>query len=225
MPDPANTGEPARTDETDTDAPTGGDDSVADIDPGPAFDDPRDRPNLVLGGSGGDELKGYMGDDTLIGGTGDDRLIAGDGDDVLLGDGGADTLEGGWGDDLLIGGDGADLLQGGWGDDVLHGRDADAGFDYLNGGAGDDVLIGGAGDNLNGGGGADLFDIERDFDGTIDDLEPQDRIQLSYTGDTPPALSTQTCAEGVTLYADNERLAFFRGLTELDVGRIELHAG
>ena len=188
------------------------------------FDDLRDGPNLIVGTRGDDVLKGYMGDDTLIGGAGDDTLTAGDGNDVLLGDGGNDTLEGGFGDDLLVGGDGEDLLMGGWDDDVLHGRDEDESFDYLNGGEGDDVLIGGRGDNLNGGTGADLFDIEIDFDGTIDDFEAEDRLQITYEGDTPPELETVADERGLTLIADGERVAFFRGLSELDLSRVELRA-
>jgi RTX calcium-binding nonapeptide repeat (4 copies) len=72
----------------------------------------------------------------LIGGSGDDQLQGGDGDDGLVGDAGADTLIGGAGDDALIGNDdaAADVLIGGDGDDALSLGHGDTG----TGGAGDD---------------------------------------------------------------------------------------
>lgn len=51
----------------------------------------HDRPNLLIGLGGNDQLKGDNGTDVLLGGEGDDRLEGGQGDDILVGGSGNDT--------------------------------------------------------------------------------------------------------------------------------------
>ena len=178
----------------------------------------------ILGTEAGETLKGLLGDDELRGFGGDDTLLAGAGDDTLYGGAGDDVLEGGYGDDLLIGGEGEDTLQGGWGNDTVDGRDADEAFDYVNGGEGDDILLGGRGDYLSGGGGADTFAVETDFDGTIDDMTDEDRLEIAYEGDTAPDLTTQVTDRGVEILADGTRVALLRGLESFDLDRVVLIA-
>jgi Ca2+-binding RTX toxin-like protein len=111
--------------------------------------------NLVLGGSGDDNMVGGRVRDSLQGGSGNDRASAGAGRDVLLGNADNDKLNGGADDDLLSGNAGDDLLTGGAGADLLGGG---AGIDRLIGGPGPDELIGGAGrDRLKGGPGNDTL--------------------------------------------------------------------
>ena len=184
-----------------------------------------DGGDRLLGTEADDDLVGLMGDDVLYGLDGDDVLTAGSGDDALYGGAGDDTLAGGWGDDELVGGTGADLLQGGWGDDLLDGRDSDDGFDYLNGGEGDDTLIAGRGDYLSGGGGADRFVVARDFGGTIDDMTDEDRLELTWDRDTPPALEAVPTDAGVEIRADGDRVALLRGLERFNLDRIALVRG
>ena len=204
--------------------------------PGPAGDDDAgatdaasgeatDGGDRLLGSAADDSLVGLTGDDVLYGLDGDDLLTAGSGDDALFGGAGDDTLAGGFGDDELVGGTGADLLQGGWGNDLLDGRDSDDGFDYLNGGEGDDTLIAGRGDYLSGGGGADRFVVARDFGGTIDDMTDEDRLELTWDRDTPPALEAVGTDAGVEIRADGDRVALLRGLERFDLDRIELVMG
>lgn len=110
--------------------------------------------DVVLQGSGQDDmLTGRGGDDSLMGGGHDDQLVGrsgndflqgGDGSDVAYGGTGEDTLQGGAGEDMLSGDDGDDRLVGGSGADTLLGHE---GADSLYGGAGVDTLIGGGGDD------------------------------------------------------------------------------
>src|SRR5205823_5254378 len=44
-----------------------------------------DKPLLVLGGRGNDNIEGGRGNDILIGGEGSDTLIGNEGDDILIG--------------------------------------------------------------------------------------------------------------------------------------------
>jgi Ca2+-binding RTX toxin-like protein len=75
--------------------------------------------NLLIGGSGQDQLDGRSGDDTLLGGVGNDHLIGGEGADLLDGGSGNDRLEGGAGDDWLVGGLGVDTFVFTTGADVV----------------------------------------------------------------------------------------------------------
>jgi Ca2+-binding RTX toxin-like protein len=56
--------------------------------------------------------EGGAGNDVLIGGSGNDDLDGGEGRDLLLGGAGDDVLDGGPGLDALYGGPGADTLDG-----------------------------------------------------------------------------------------------------------------
>ncbi|MBB4268198.1 calcium-binding protein [Roseospira visakhapatnamensis] len=81
----------------------------------------------VVGGDGGDTLRGNDGDNVLSGGAGQD---------VLTGEAGTDTLSGGRGDDTLIGGAGVNFLSGDDGNDILL---AGIGIDHFDGGVGFDT--------------------------------------------------------------------------------------
>ena len=96
----------------------------------------------VRGGAGDDTINGGIGDDTILGHGDDDTLRGGAGDDILSGGTGRDWLEGGLDDDTLSGGADRDVLIGGDGDDRLSGG---GGADYLDGGAGNNKLAGGSG--------------------------------------------------------------------------------
>lgn len=134
--------------------------------------------DVIVGGSGDDQLVGNGGADTISGGEGDDRIYT-DGQDLAIDGGdGVDTVfasgkedfsidlaasdvefaYGAKGDDLL---DASGLttrttLNGGKGADILIGGDQS---DELIGANGSDKLYGGNGnDNLDGGRGTDLLD-------------------------------------------------------------------
>ncbi len=137
-----------------------------------------DRPWIVDGGIGADEINGAHGNDIIFGGKGDDTLRGDNGHDYLSGGGGDDILKGQNEDDTLIGGDGNDKLFGDAGDDLLDGGEngdeleggggndilfGGKGHDTLKGEAGDDVLVGGSGDDLlKGGNGGDVYVVGRD---------------------------------------------------------------
>ncbi len=89
--------------------------------------------------SGGLQLFGRSGDDTLNGNTGIDRLFGENDDDLLKGFHGDDQLFGGFNNDTLFGHFGDDRLDGGQHDDLLYGgKDSDT----LYGGSGNDTLWG-----------------------------------------------------------------------------------
>lgn len=99
----------------------------------PVSTTPSTDPQILTGGSYGDNLTGGPGADTISGG------------------GGADTLNGNGGNDLIHGGDepgvyyyDGDNIRGGDGDDMLYG---DAGNDRLDGETGNDLLDGGVGND------------------------------------------------------------------------------
>lgn len=175
------------------------------------------------GGTGNDDLSGHIGDDVLFGRSGDDTLNGGGGDDRLYGGDGDDALLGSMGNDLLVGGDGADTLHGGSGNDSLDGR-GDNIRDFLNGGAGDDTLLAGANDHLHGGTGADNFGLAERLDAVVADFDPADDvIEITYEGITPQ-LSTTQSDSGLVLFADEEVVATFTNLTELNLSQITLIA-
>jgi Ca2+-binding RTX toxin-like protein len=125
--------------------------------------------DLILGGTGVDEVKAggeadrveaYAGDDLLCGQDGDDEIYAaagadkvwaGSGKDRAYGDDGADNVFGNAGNDQLFGGGGADDIEG------------NADSDTVYGGAANDTILGGTraaaladeGDTLYGDVGAD----------------------------------------------------------------------
>ena len=104
-----------------------------------------------------DEAAGTSGDD--------EEILGGDGGQLIKGFQGNDRLFGNRGRDLLTGGDGDDSLYGGKDDDWLFGR---VGDDLLSGDLGDDSLVGGPGADsfvLGADRGVDtIFDFEDDRD-------------------------------------------------------------
>lgn len=181
--------------------------------------------DVLSGGRGDDLMTGDLGDDRLDGGAGADSLSGGSGDDVLTGGDGADVLAGGYGDDTLIGGAGEDNLQGSDGNDRLDGVTGEdvAQRDYLNGSEGNDHLIGNDGDVMSGGADADTFEVHSGLV-SIMDYTAEDVLVLNHQG-TPPVLTTQTTAQGVTLLADGEPVAALYGLSSFDVTSVQFVAG
>jgi hypothetical protein len=89
--------------------------------------------NVVYAGSGRQDIKLGVLDDTIHGGAGDDTIASTSGDDWLYGDDGNDSVSGGDDDDHLFGGANNDTLNGEAGNDTLEGGDGD---DNIDGGAG-----------------------------------------------------------------------------------------
>ena len=111
------------------------------------------RSVVVIGGEGGDSIRGADGDDVFFGNAGDDELNGQGGNDELFGDDGDDAVLGSRGDDQLLGGEGNDSLLGGTGSDDLYGG---SGHDSLRGDAqANNEAAAGARDRLFGGSPAD----------------------------------------------------------------------
>jgi len=118
----------------------------------------------IVGGPGGQTLKGTKGRDVIVGGGGDDRIVGllskdtlcgGPGDDEIMGGLNKDTIYGEGGDDYLDGSEGKEKIYGGAGADILLG---DSGADRLHGGGGGDRVLGGIQDDkLWGDAGADAM--------------------------------------------------------------------
>jgi Ca2+-binding RTX toxin-like protein len=133
--------------------------------------DGTDGNDVIYGGLGNDDLRGWDGDDVIHAGGGNDFVWGGRGDDVIYGGDGDDELWGGPGNDVVHGGDGNDFIHvsngayspddsgvafGGAGDDVIRGSD---GIDHLYGGEGNDRINGHDGiDYLDGGDGDDFLE-------------------------------------------------------------------
>lgn len=142
--------------------------------------------DTYLGGSEGDFVRTYDGDDSLTGGVGDD---------TLLGEGGADTIDGGDGNDIIWGGSNVglekDILNGGAGDDTVYGN---GGYDSIEGGTGNDLLYGYANaDNIYGGEGNDSLwgghGLDRLFGGSGNDkLMGEDDNDGLFGGDGSDSL-------------------------------------
>lgn len=122
--------------------------------------------DTIDGGTRGDLLRGFGGDDLIAGGMGADSIDGGAGDNILFGGGGNDQIlsgpgfnrvNGNTGDDTIIGSSRVgDWLSGGQGADLVDAT-VSGGHNILNGGLGDDTLsAGGAGDTLRGGQGDDV---------------------------------------------------------------------
>jgi serralysin len=106
--------------------------------------------NVIVGGSGSDQMNGFEGNDILLGGW--NASDATDLNDVIFGGLGSDTIYGNAGDDVLVGGsnfsdtaDQADTIYGGLGNDQIYGN---AGDDVINAAAGNDTLYGGLGNDI-----------------------------------------------------------------------------
>ena len=67
--------------------------------------------DLLLGGTGNDQLFGLAGNDILLAGAGNDQLDGGEGDDLLYGEAGNDTLIGSKGNDQFVGGIGTNTAD------------------------------------------------------------------------------------------------------------------
>ncbi|MEM6548101.1 MAG: calcium-binding protein [Pseudomonadota bacterium] len=110
--------------------------------------------DVFLGGTVGDELIGYAGNDNiqgrggndiLDGDAGNDRLFGGAGNDIGMGDEGNDRFSGSLGNDQFYGGSGVDIGIGGDGNDRMYGGDDN---DRLFGGDGNDTGEGGDGNDI-----------------------------------------------------------------------------
>jgi CSLREA domain-containing protein len=111
-------------------------------------------PDVILGDSGRNDLRGLAGDDRmfgrsnadcLYGGTGNDFMKGGQGHDALYGRSGNDELSGGDDEDILLGETGHDRLYGGADDDRLYGGSEG---DYIKGGDGYDTISAGPGNDV-----------------------------------------------------------------------------
>jgi hypothetical protein len=121
-----------------------------------------DGPDSLVGGPGADSIGGGGGQDVLRGGEGNDRMSGGDAFDDLNGNQGDDTLAGDAGGDWVVGGKDQDLLFGDDGEDIVYGN---LGADTCDGGAGADIVRGGQGDDMvSGGAGADWIAGDRGDD-------------------------------------------------------------
>jgi hypothetical protein len=113
-----------------------------------------DKPDLLAGEKGDDEVRG-LGDS--------DDIMGGDGNDVLYGGAEGDGVGGYDGDDVIYGGPGNDgrsvILGGHGGDDVIYGGPGDDA--NLEGFGGKDVIYGGPGDDT---------ELDVDGDGQRDEL-------------------------------------------------------
>lgn len=198
-------------------------DDVLDADAGADVLHGGQGDDTLQGGANGDRLYGDGGDDALFGDDHGDHLYGGEGDDMLDGGAGDDVLLGMFGQDTLIGGSGADVLKGGAADDVLIGND-DTTRDELYGGAGDDIIHAGAGDYVSGGRGDDVIQLTTDAAVYVDDYNADDDSILVYydSDDLTPELSVSSVDQGLALWADNDLVATFGGISVLDMGRIAL---
>lgn len=141
-----------------------------------------EKPLIIFGEGGRDNIRGRSLSDTLFGGSGKDKIYAGNGENLVRGGKGADHISGGVDNDTLYGGSGSDEIRG------------SSGRDLLVGGAGADTLIGDQGkDTLIGGRGKDTF-IFRDRSGidTIKDFEVEsDVIHIGYNLESSDLIVTQ----------------------------------
>ena len=96
--------------------------------------------DVVTGNAAANDIRGFVGNDTIYSGDGNDQLFGGNGNDWLEGGNGFDTLNGEAGNDRLNGQGQADAIYGGAGNDTLFGEQ---GFDIVSGNDGNDSLYGG----------------------------------------------------------------------------------
>jgi hypothetical protein len=76
-----------------------------------------DKPTLIHGGAGNDDIVGGLGSNLLFGGAGYDMLVGGVRGDLLVGGDGTDKIMDAFGDDIQVGGDVSHTLT----DDFLRG--------------------------------------------------------------------------------------------------------
>lgn len=96
--------------------------------------------NDIRGQGGSETITGSDSGDRIYGGFGNDTLNGGLGTDRLYGQSGNDTLNGDDGNDLIYGGTGTDILNGGIGNDDFYVRGLEAIGDTFNGGTGTDEI-------------------------------------------------------------------------------------
>jgi RTX calcium-binding nonapeptide repeat (4 copies)/Calcineurin-like phosphoesterase len=170
-----------------------GNDALASISHGVAFNDPQvgdgsgegaaadqnvellvDDPRTATrrGTRGDDVIRGTPGRDVILCGPGDDRVSTGDGDDIVRCGPGDDVVRSGRGRDRVSGGSGRDRLFGGPDGDRLFGRSGadrvfgQGGYDLAGGNGGADRVFGHRGsDRLSGGRGHDRVSGGRGADG------------------------------------------------------------
>ena len=158
------------------------------------------KKELIDGGAGDDQIKGYGGGDFLIGGIGNDLVGGNFGRDTLFGGNGNDTLNGGQGGDEISGGSGSDVLRGGAGKNVISAGVNDKSSDkiYIHA---DSVLYGRPKD----GSFADL----------IKDLDSSDRIYIHGASNAVLAFKdaalTDNSAKGVGIYLNGALEAVVTG--------------
>lgn len=111
--------------------------------------------------SGGNQLNGQFGNDSIIGDSGNDSITGGPGNDEIDSKSGNDSInagpdiDAGPDDDQVTAGVGDDTVFGGRGNDVIN---TDVGNDVVSGGAdNDNIIAGDDNDRLVGGGGNDTI--------------------------------------------------------------------
>jgi Ca2+-binding RTX toxin-like protein len=102
------------------------------------------RKATVVGGKGGNVLKGTSRPDVIVAGRGDDRIFAKGGRDIVCAGPGGDVVDGGSGRDVIKAGSGDDFVEAGNGSDKPFGE---AGNDTILGGPGGEHATGGGGDD------------------------------------------------------------------------------
>jgi Ca2+-binding RTX toxin-like protein len=93
--------------------------------------------DTLIGGLGGDFIRGYSGDDSVYGSGGKDTLYGDEGRDRIDGGRSNDAIFGGSSTIRLIGGDGIDEMFGDGGNDLFY-SSGDGANDNLFGGSGTD---------------------------------------------------------------------------------------
>ncbi len=102
--------------------------------------------DVLIGGTGPNEIIGGLGDDTILGGPANDTIWAGAGDDSVTVNSGDNLIGGGPGDDIIKGGSGNDTIWAGADNDVVY---SGGGNNTIGLGSGDDELtVNGDGNNI-----------------------------------------------------------------------------
>jgi Ca2+-binding RTX toxin-like protein len=135
---------------------------------------------VILGGEGGDDLTGGVGEDVLVDGPGSDTTEALAGDDAVLNNGGADFLSGGVGNDLFLSNSVCD------GDTIDGGNDRDnASWSKFQASGVEARLDPGIAGRPGGGGAPDCTGGTLDNLTAIEDLEGSDQGDV-FVGDSGP---------------------------------------
>jgi len=109
---------------------------------------------VLMGGGGGDVIRGNAGNDHIYGNMATTAQGAVDGSDVIDAGNGSNYVNGNAGDDVITAGSGTNRLYGGGGNDQI--RITGNGVGHLNGNLGDDLLqVTGGHNDIHGGQGND----------------------------------------------------------------------